>query len=323
MGTMKAILQRGYGSPARALRLEDIDKPQIGAGQVLVRVQATSINSGDWRQVRADTFVIRMMVGLRRPKSTAFADDVAGVVEAVGEGVTDLAVGDEVFGVRAGAAGEYVAGTKFVRKPAALSFGEAAAMPVAGVTALQAVREWSGGLSAGMKVLVNGAGGGVGHFAVQIAKADGAEVTAVTSTDKTDMVRALGADHVIDYVTTDFTRSGQKYDVIIDCAGNRSLGSCLAALQPTGMLVVVGAYHGVLRRVLLASVRRRLLRQRLRFSVAQLRREDLQTLSGLIEAGKLRPVIDRTYPLEKTADAVGYAEKQAVRGKVVVTVAGA
>jgi NADPH:quinone reductase-like Zn-dependent oxidoreductase len=286
-------------------------------------VRATSVNSGDWRQVRANPFFIRLMLGVRRPKKQAFAADAAGVVEAVGDGVTGLNVGDEVFGIRSGAAGEYVSGKNFVAKPARLSFEEAAALPVAGVTALQAVREWSGGVKAGQHVLINGAGGGVGHFALQIAKADGAEVTAVTSPDKLDMARSLGADHVLDYTTTDFTRSGAKYDLIIDCSGNRSFGACLRALTPTGTLVFVGAHRGVLRRVLVATLRRRVLKQRIAFSVAKVRRDDLFTLSSLVEDGKLKPVIDRTYSLEKTAEAVGYAEKQQVRGKVVITVAGA
>jgi NADPH:quinone reductase-like Zn-dependent oxidoreductase len=323
MNAMKAILLRGYGSPASALKLEDIDKPDVGEGQALVRVRATSVNSGDWRQVRANPVFIRLMLGVRRPKKTAFAADVAGVVEAVGAGMTDLKVGDEVFGIRSGAAGEYVAGKNFVPKPARLSFEEAAALPVAGTTALQAVREWSGGIKAGQQVLINGAGGGVGHFALQIAKADGAEVTAVTSPDKLDMARSLGADHVVDYTTTDFTRGGKRYDVIIDCSGNRSFRACLAALKPDGTLVFVGAHRGVLARILFATIRKRLLKQRIRFSIAEVRREDLLTLRELIDAGKLNPVIDRTYPLERTADAVGYAEKQQVRGKVVVTVAGA
>src|SRR4051794_6150848 len=180
MEPMKAILQRGYGSPAKALKLEEIDKPEVAQGEVLVRVHATSVNSGDWRQVRANPFFIRLLLGVRRPRKTAFAADAAGVVEAVGDGGTDLAVGDEGFGIRSGAAGEYVSGKNFVLKPAPLSFAQAAALPVAGVTALQAVREWSGGVQPGHKVLINGAGGGVGHLALQIAKADGAEVTAVT-----------------------------------------------------------------------------------------------------------------------------------------------
>ncbi|HUP83561.1 MAG TPA: NAD(P)-dependent alcohol dehydrogenase [Candidatus Limnocylindria bacterium] len=320
---MKAILQRSYGSPASALRLEEIDKPEAGDGEVLVRVRASSVNSGDWRQVRANPFFIRFMLGVRRPKKAAFAADAAGVVEAVGAGVSGLSVGDEVFGIRTGAAGEYVSGKNFVPKPKHLSFEQAAALPVAGVTALQAVREWSGGVKPGQKVLINGAGGGVGHFCVQIAKADGAEVTAVTSTDKIDMARSLGADHVLDYSSTDFTRGDVRYDMIIDCSGNRSFGACLRALTPEGTLVFVGAYHGVLRRVVFANLRRRLLKQRIAFSLAQVRRVDLATLAELTEAGKLRPIIDRSYPLAQTADAVGYAEKQQVRGKVVITVAGA
>jgi NADPH:quinone reductase-like Zn-dependent oxidoreductase len=233
--------------------------------------------------------------------------------------VTDLLPGDEVFGIRTGAFADYVSGKNFVRKPADLTFEEAAAVPVAGVTALQAVRD-RGSVKAGQRVLVNGAGGGVGHLALQIAKSFGAEVTGVTSTDKLEMVKSIGADHVIDYRREDFTKSGNVYDVIIDCGGDHSFGACRRALARGGVLVIVGAHKRVLTRLLVGTLRRRLLRQSVVFFLASVRKEDLLTLKELVEAGKLRPVIDRTYSLPETPAAIGYAEKQSAAGKVVITV---
>lgn len=316
---MKAIIQTGYGAPTDVLKLAEIDKPALEDDRVLVRVHATSVNSGDWRQVRARPFFIRFVIGLRRPKDQRFGTDVAGVVEAVGKSVTGLKVGDEVFGMRSGAFADYVSGKFMLLKPANLSMEQAAAVPVAGVTALQAVRE-KGAVKPGQKVLVNGAGGGVGHFAVQIAKADGAEVTGVTSTDKVDLVRSLGADHVIDYTREDYTKSGIRYDLIIDCGGDHSFGATRHALADGGLLVIVGAYRGVLTRLFFGTVRRRLLKQPILFFLARVKQEDLVALKELLEAGKLRPVIDRTYTLPQTPDAISYAEKQQIRGKVVVTV---
>jgi NADPH:quinone reductase-like Zn-dependent oxidoreductase len=316
---MKAIRQRGYGAPAAALRMEEVETPEAGEGQVLVRVRAASVNSKDCRIVRASPILIRLLMGVRRPKTVEFGGDAAGVVEAVGSGVGDLKPGDEVFGVRTGACAEYVAGANFVPKPAGLTFEQAAAVPIAGLTALQAVRD-KAGVRAGQTVLVNGAGGGVGHLALQIAKAMGAEVTAVTTSDKLDMVRSIGADHVVDYTRTDFTRSGERYDAIIDCGGGHSLGATLRALAPTGKLVIVGAHKRVLTRALMGTLRRRLLKQPISFFVAAVKRDDLFALKDLAEQGKLTPVIDRTYPLAQTADAVAYAETQQARGKVVIAV---
>lgn len=316
---MKAIIQHGYGSPAEVLTLDEVDKPTVGDEQVLVRVHATSVNSGDWRQVRAHPFIIRFAVGLRAPRKGGFGGDAAGIVEAVGRDVTDLKAGDEVFGIRTGAFADYVSGKNFVPKPADLTFEQAAALPVAGVTALQAVRD-KGGVKAGQRVLVNGAGGGVGHLALQIAKSLGAEVTGVTSTDKLEMVKSIGADQVIDYTRDDFTKTGKVYDVIIDCGGDHSFGACRRALARDGMLVIVGAHKRVLTRLLMGTVRRRLLRQPIVFFLASVRKEDLLTLKDLVEAGKLRPVIDRTYSLPETPAAIGYAEMQRVAGKVVITV---
>ena len=316
---MKAIRQRGYGSPEQVLRLEDVAAPVTADDQVLVRVQAASINSGDCRQVRADPMLVRFIQGMRSPKNPAFGADAAGVVEAVGSAVTGLHVGDEVYGVRRGALGELVAGTTFALKPTNLNFEQAAAVPIAACTALQAVRD-KGGATATDKVLVNGAGGGVGTFAVQIATALGAEVTAVTNADKADLLRSLGATDVLDRAKVDFTTLRGRFDLVVDIGGDRSLGSALRTLKPTGKLVIVGAHRGVLRRLILGQVRRRLLKQPIVFFIADVVLDDLATLREMIEAGKVTPVIDRTFPLEQTAAAVAYAEGQQARGKVVVTI---
>ena len=315
---MKAIRQHGYGAPASVLQLEEVDKPQVGDDQVLVRVRASSVNSGDWRQVRASPVIIRFVLGLRGPKDPAIGGDVAGIVEAVGRNVTHLTVGDEAFGIRSGAFAEYVSGKSMVAKPANLTFEEAAAVPIAALTALQAVRD-KAGVVAGSKLLVNGAGGGVGHFAVQVAKALGAEVTAVTSTDKLELARSIGADHVIDRTQTDFTKSGERYDAIVDVAGDKGFGACRRVLTADGTLAIVGSYRGTLLRLLFGSLRRRLLRQRIVFFLAKPNLDDLMTLKTMVEAGQLRPHIDRRFSLEQAAEAVGYSEKQNVAGKVVLT----
>ena len=316
---MKAVQHIGYGDPARAVRLEEIEKPTAGPAEVLVRMRASSVNSLECRVVRPSPLAIRVLLGLRRPKLRALGTDAAGVVEAVGQDVNDLAPGDEVFGHGSGAFAEYANGTNFVRKPAALTFEQAAALPVAGLAALQAVRD-HGSVRAGQHVLINGAGGGVGHLAVQIAKALGAEVTAVTSTDKLDMVRSLGADHVVDRTRADFTRAGLRYDAIVDCSGDHSFRATGRVLAAEGTLVIVGAHKGVLRRALMGTLRRRLLKQRIAFFVAKVRNDDLLTLAELAQAGKLTPVIDRTYPLAETAAAIAYAEAQQASGKVVISI---
>jgi NADPH:quinone reductase-like Zn-dependent oxidoreductase len=318
---MRAIIHERYGSPD-LLRVGDVEVPTPGPEQVLVRVRASSVNALDWRRVRADPFLVRFSEGLLRPKTPLIGADAAGVVEAVGANVTDLRPGDEVYGMRTGALAEYVAGKNFVTKPANLSMEEAAAIPIAGVTALQSVRD-HGRVTPGDKVLVNGAGGGVGSFAVQIARPDGAEVTAVTRTDKVELMRSIGADHVIDYTREDFTRGGVRYDVVIDPGGNRSVRQLRRILAPGGRLVLVGAGHGpggALGRLVGGIVRRRLLRQPIAMFMAEARRDDLVTLRDLADAGKVRPLIDRTYPLDQTADALKYLETGSVSGKVVVTV---
>ena len=318
---MRAIVQPRYGPPD-VLELREVDKPKVADDGVLVRVRATSVNAGDWRRVRASPFMIRISEGLRRPKFTLLGGDVSGVVEEVGNDVAHLHPGDEVFGVRSGAFAEYVSGRSFVPKPANLTFEQSAAVPIAGITALQAVRD-KGRIQPGHKVLVNGAGGGVGTFAVQLAKAFGADVTAVTGTDNTEQVRSIGADRVIDYTREDFTKGGRRYDVIIDVGGTPSMGACRRALTPTGTLVRVGAGKGgggPMVSLLAALVRSRVLRQRVVSFIAKVRTDDLMTLKELIEAGKVTPVIDRTYPLSETAKALRYLESERARGKVIITV---
>jgi NADPH:quinone reductase-like Zn-dependent oxidoreductase len=318
---MRAVLQERYGSPD-VLRLAEVDMPAVAEDEVLVRVRAASVNAGDWRRVRSSPFVVRLVEGVRRPRSPFFGADVAGVVEDAGGSVNAFRPGEEVMGLRTGALAEYVSGRNFVAKPAGLTFEEAAAIPLAGTTALQAVRD-RGGVQAGQRVLVTGAGGGVGTFVVQIAKAFGADVTAVTRTENVELVRSIGADRVVDYTREDFTRSGERYDVIIDVAGAPSFAACRRALTPDGTLVVVGAGRGrggPLGRMAAGVARARVLRQRIVVFIAKDSPDDLRTLLDLVEAGKLKPVIDRAYPLSQTADALRYLETGRARGKVVITV---
>ena len=319
---MRAIVQEGYGKPERVLRLAEVDPPVVEDDRALVRVHATSVNAGDWRRVRANPLFIRVIEGLRRPKTPLFGGDVAGVVEAVGKDIDHIKPGDEVYGVRSGAFAEYVASKNMVRKPSNLTLEESAAVPIAGITALQAVRE-HGEVKAGQRVLVNGAGGGVGSMAVQIAKAFGAEVTAVTRSESVETVRSIGADRVIDYGKGDFTRDSARYDVIIDIGGNRSIRALRRVLAPGGRLVLVGAGHGsfgAMGRFTGGALRTRLLKQPIRLFIADVKREDLETLTELIEAGRLRPVIERTYPLAELPAALRHVEEGRARGKVVVRI---
>ncbi len=315
---MKAIRQRGYGSPERVLVLEDVAAPVPSDNEVVVRVRAASINSVDCRKVRADPILVRFMMGLRRPNQAAVVADAAGVVEAVGSAVTELHVGDEVYGHALGALGELVAGETFVIKPQRLTFEQAAAVPTAASTALEAVRD-KGTVKAGDRVLINGAGGGVGTFAVQIAKALGAEVTAVTATDKVELVRSLGADDVLDRTRTDFTRHRGAFDAVIDIGGDHSLRSTVRTLKPDGWLVIVGAHRGILRRLVAGTLRRRLFKQRIVFFEAHVGTAELVALNELIEAGQLMPVIEHTYRFDEAGAAVARAEGQQVAGKVVVS----
>jgi NADPH:quinone reductase-like Zn-dependent oxidoreductase len=321
---VKAIVNNEYGSPDD-LKLQEIDKPVLPSDGVLVRVRAASVNPYDWHLIRGLPYLVRISEGLRRPKRGVPGVDVSGHVEAVGDDVTQFQPGDEVFGSRGGAFAEYVCGREksFVPKPAGLTFEQAATVGVAGCTALQAVRD-RGQIELGHTVLINGAAGGVGTFAVQIAKALGAEVTGVCSTRNVDMVRSIGANQVVDYTQEDFTRRGQRYDLIVDAVGNRSLSDLRRALTPKGTLVIVGGgsgrWLGPLALPLRALVLSRFVGQRLLFFVATISKDHLVVLKDLIAAGKVTPVIDRTYPLSEAPEAIRYLEAGHARGKVVITV---
>lgn len=314
---MKAILYTTYGSPD-VLQFKEIETPTPAENQILVRAKAASVNPYDWHTMHGSPYIVRTQSGLCRPNSPRLGGDVAGVVEAVGNQVTQFKPGDEVYGVSAGTFSEYVCttGKGLAPKPANLNFEEAAAVPVAALTALQGLRD-HGQVQAGQKVLVNGAAGGVGTFAVQLAKAFGAEVTGVTSTRNLELVRSIGADHVIDYTRENFTRSGKRYDLLVDCVGNHPLSACRRAMGPAGTYVMVA---GPLLNILKVALLSRFSGQRWRFFVAQPRRADLEVLKELIEAGKVKPVIDRRYTLREVPDALRYLGQGRARGKVVVNV---
>ena len=320
---MQAIAQDRYGSPD-VLHLTDIDKPAIGDGDVLVRVHAASIHVGDWIVMTGSPFVMRFATGLRTPKARVPGTDVAGVVEAVGRDVADLHPGDEVFGWSSGAFAEYASGPAdhFVRKPAGLTFEEASAVGVSASTALQLLRD-DGKVRPGQKVLINGASGGVGTFAVQIAKALGAEVTGVTSTKNVELVRSIGADHVVDYTREDFTQGAGRYDLILDNVGNHSMARTRRALTPNGTLISNGGGHadGKLGRTIRAMLASLVVRQQSAPTVKTQNHTDLVALKTLVEAGSIRPVIDRTYPLAETPQAIAHVAGGHARGTVVVTVA--
>jgi NADPH:quinone reductase-like Zn-dependent oxidoreductase len=321
-GTMQAVVRRRYGSD-EVLTFAAVPKPELAADAVLVRVRASSVNRGDWYTMQGKPFVGRAMMGLRRPKDPVLGGDFAGIVEAVGADITDLAPGDEAFGVRTGAYAEYVAPRMCVgRKPANLTLEEAAAVPVAALTALQGLRD-HGGLQAGQSVLIHGAGGGVGTFAVQIAKALGAHVTAVCGTHNVEQTRSLGADRVIDYSQEDFTRSGGRYDLMFDNAGARSWHDCKRVLAPEAKVVLVGGpiggILGPLRHVAAMRLASTIGKRKAVFFIAKPNRPDLAVLRGLIEGGKVRPVVERTYPIADVAEAMRYMGSEHVRGKLVLT----
>jgi NADPH:quinone reductase-like Zn-dependent oxidoreductase len=319
---MKAIVQDRYGS-AEVLETQEIDKPQIGDDEVLVRVHAASIHVGDWILMTGSPFVMRFATGLRKPKNRVPGTDVAGIVEAVGTDVTSLRPGDEVFGWGTGAFAEYARATEdhFVKKPSGLTFEEAASVGVSASTALQLLRD-DGKVQPGQKVLINGASGGVGTFAVQIAKAFGAEVTGVSSTRNLEMVRSIGADHVIDYSREDFTAGAARYDLILDNVGNHSMARTRRALTPGGKLISNGGGHadGKLGRTIRTLLVSMFVRQQASPTVKTQNHEDLVALKDLIEAGKLRPVIDRTYPLSRTPEAIDHVAAGHARGTVVLSV---
>ena len=320
---MKAMVYRKYGAPD-VLSLKDVDKPVVKDDQVLVRVHAASVNPLDWHLLRGLPYIVRPTAGWLKPKRNIPGVDVAGRVEAIGRNVTKFQPGDEVFGEKSRACAEYVCAHEnlFALKPANLTFEQAAAVPVAAVTALQALRD-KGGIQPGQKVLINGASGGVGTFAVQIAKSFGADVTGVCSTQNVDLVRSIGADNVIDYIKEDFTRTAQRYDLIIDNVGNRSLSACRRAMGPNGILVIVGAPEGrwvaPVARVLAAILLSRFGSQKFVPHLTDTKQEDLVFLKELIEAGKVTPVVDRSYPLSEVPDAIRYLETMRARGKVVIT----
>ena len=322
---MKAAVSHKYGSPS-VLHIEDVENPEVGDDDVLVRVKAASLNALDWRVMRGEPRLVRfMMGGLRGPKPSVRGVDVAGVVEAVGKNVTEFRPGDDVVGHQAQALAEYVCGTDkyFVPKPETLSFEEAAAIPLAGLTALQSLRD-KGEVRAGKTVLVNGAAGGVGTFAVQIAKAFGAEVTGVCRTDKVELVRSLGADRVVDYTSDDFTRDGHRYDVILDNVANRSLTRLKSTLAPDGLVILVGGAKGKWAGALIPMLKAVLMRtfgsKKVTPFVAKHSKDDMLELTRLIQAGEVKPVVDRVYPLENVRNAFAYLEAGHVRGKVIVTV---
>jgi NADPH:quinone reductase-like Zn-dependent oxidoreductase len=319
---MKAIIHDRYGSPD-VMRLGEVAMPNLPDDAVLVRVRATSINAHDWHMLRGKPYIARLSEGLRRPKSNVLGIDVAGTVEEVGVNVTHVKPGDDVYGSRSGAFAEYISGRNMVPMPSGLTYEQAAAVPTAGQTALQGLRDHAA-VRPGERVLVNGAGGGVGSFAVQIAGALGAEVTAVTRTDNVELMRRLGAVEVIDYSRDDFTRAGRRYDVILDAGGSRSLSDMRRALTADGRLILVapgsGQWVGPLARMAAAAVASRFSRQRVRAFLAKVNRDDLLALKELLEAGKVRPVIDRTYPLAQVPEAIRYVESGGVCGKVVITV---
>jgi NADPH:quinone reductase-like Zn-dependent oxidoreductase len=316
---MKAIVQNGYGSPD-VLALQEIDKPVVKDGDVLVRVHAAAIHAGDYFCMKGTPYVVRLSLGLPKPRGNYVPGfDAAGQVEAVGKNVTRLQPGDEVFGACTGACAEYVSAAEgnFVPKPANLTFEQAAAVPTSALAALHGLRD-AGKVQPGQKVLINGASGGVGTFAVQIAKSLGAEVTGVCSTRNVDMVRSIGADHVIDYTQEDFTQSGQRYDLILDNVANRSLSDCRRALAPQGKLIPNSGHAGI-GYVLKAFVLSVFVSQQGRPFVSTPNQADLVVLKELLESGQVTPVIDRAYPLSETPEAMGYAGEGHARGKVVIT----
>lgn len=323
---MQAIVYTTYGSPD-VLQLNDVEKPTPEDNEVLIKIHAASVNPADWHLMRAEPFLARLANGLLKPKNTKLGADVAGRIEAIGRNVTQFQIGDDVFGSmllhELGGFAEYVCAPEelLALKPVKLSFEQAAAVPLAAFTALQGLRN-KGRIQPGQRVLINGASGGVGTFAVQIAKSFGTEVTGVCSTRNMDMVRALGADHVIDYTQADFAQNGQQYDLIFDAVGNRSVSDYKRALSPNGMCAVAGftslsrLFQIIFLGAWVSSTGSKKIGM---METAKPNQEDLAFLKELLEAGKVVPVIDRCYPLREVADAIRYLEAGHARGKVVIT----
>lgn len=321
---MRAIVHDQYGPPD-GLNLQEVETPAAEDDEVLVRVHSASVNPMDWHYVRGIPYVMRLQTGLRNPTTAIRGNDLAGRVEAVGPDVETLQPGDEVFGGTNGTFAEYVASREgnLAKKPATLSFEEAAAVPTAGVTALQGVHD-VGELQAGQSVLINGASGGVGTFAVQLARSSGARVTGVCSSRNVELVQSLGARDVIDYTDTDFTRLAERYDLVVDLVGNRSLRELRRVLEPEGTLVLSGGAGGVwlgpLGSTAIAVVASRFVSHEYRPFLARLNSTDLGELGALIDAGEVTPIIDRTYPLEEVPSAIEYVETGHARGKVPITI---
>jgi NADPH:quinone reductase-like Zn-dependent oxidoreductase len=326
---MKAVVYTDYGSP-EVLEIRDVKKPAPNDDQILIKVRAASVNPLDWHFMEGTPYIMRAMgVGLRKPKDPRLGVDMAGQVEAVGKNVTQFKPGDEVFGGKTGAFAEYVcarADRAIALKPANVTFEQAASVPIAAITALQGLRD-KGKVQAGQKVLINGASGGVGTFAVQIAKSFGANVTGICSTRNLDMVRSLGADHVIDYTKEDFTKGDERYDVILDNVGTQPLSGFRRVLKPNGICVMIGGggpndggLIGPMGRPVKALLMSPFISQKMGMMMAELNKEDLTILGDLMQSGKVKPVIDRTYPLSQIAEAMRYLEAGHARGKVIITV---
>ena len=320
---MKAVVYRCYGSPD-VLELEDVEKPTARDDEVLVKVRAAAVNPLEWHQMRGEPYLIRTDSGFGAPEDPRIGVDFSGTIEAVGKNVKRFHPGDEVFGARNGALAEYVRvreDRNVLPKPANVSFEQAASVPVAAITALQALRD-RGRLQPGQKVLINGASGGVGTFAVQLAKSFGAEVTGVCSTRNVEMVRSLGADRVIDYTKEDFTQGDERYDLILDNVGNHPLLEARRVLTPQGRFVIIGGPSGKWLGPMVGPLKALFLSpfvsQEFGMILGKLNPQDLGFLAGLMQAGKLTPVIDRTYPLSETAEAIRYLETGRARGKVVI-----
>jgi NADPH:quinone reductase-like Zn-dependent oxidoreductase len=327
---MKAIVYEGFGSPD-ILRYQDLDKPVPGDNEVLLKVRAASVNPLDWKLMKGGPLPARILLGLGKPKIRRPGVDVAGQIEAIGRNVTQFKPGDEVFGTCLGAFAEYATSASafglksaLAHKPENVSFEQAASAPVAALTALQGLRD-KGRIQRGHKALINGAAGGVGTFAVQIAKLFGANVTGVCSTSNIDLVRSIGADRAIDYTRDDFTRSGERYDIILDCVGNPPLSGCRRVLNPKGILVLVGAPDratGILARTTGALVSSWFASKKMIFFIARMNKEDLTAVGEFMATGKVTPVIDRRYRLNEASEAFRYVEKGHARGKVVIAVEG-
>ena len=320
---MKAAIYTRYGPPD-VVQITDVDKPIPKDDEVLIRVRAASVNPLDWHFLRGTPYIVHIMAGLRKPKVTRLGADVGGQVEAVGRNITQFKPGDQVFGSCRGAFAEYVCTSEaaLVTKPNNVTFEQAASAPVAALTALQGLRD-KGHTQRGQKVLINGAAGGVGTFAVQIAKWLGTEVTGVCSTRNVDMVRSIGADHVIDYTQNDFTKSGRHYDLIFDCVGNHSLAACRRVLPPKGHYIAVGGPSGrwmigFLALLIQMLVMSPFVSHKLMVCMVRRSKEDLATIGKLLEAGKVTPVIDKRYTLSEVPEAIRYLEAGHARGKVII-----